>query len=209
MKLELKPVTYKACKFACQNWHYSKKIPASAIFRLGIFEDDIFKGIILFGKGASINIGSPFNLKHYEICELTRIALINHTNPVSKIISIAIKILKKQNPSIKLIVSYADCGQSHLGIIYQASNWLYLGKTNIEYHYEITNLITKKKVKLHRRIIGSRKKGTSIFDFLKNKFPNCKFEYKKDVGKFKYVYILNNELNYLKEKAMSYPKNLP
>jgi hypothetical protein len=62
-----------------------------------------------------------------QVCELARVALSNHKTPVSKILSICIKMLKKQSPGTRLIVSYADTEQKHLGIIYQATNWIYTG----------------------------------------------------------------------------------
>lgn len=42
----------------------------------------------------------------------------------------SIKQLKKDVPQCRLIVSYADCDQSHLGTIYQATNWIYTGTNN-------------------------------------------------------------------------------
>ena len=40
------------------------------------------------------------------------------------------KFLKKQSPSLRLIVSYADPEQGHIGGIYQAGNWIYDGKSS-------------------------------------------------------------------------------
>ena len=34
-----------------------------------------------------------------------------------------------QSPGLKLVVSYADSKEGHLGTIYQATNWIYLGPT--------------------------------------------------------------------------------
>ena len=41
-----------------------------------------------------------------------------------------LKQLKKDAPMVRLVVSYADCDQEHLGTIYQATNWIYEGTKN-------------------------------------------------------------------------------
>ena len=42
-------------------------------------------------------------------------------------------MLRRQSPGLKLVVSYADRKEGHLGIIYQATNWLFLGEANQPY----------------------------------------------------------------------------
>jgi hypothetical protein len=46
---------------------------------------------------------------------LCRIALSKHATPVSRIISIAMKMLKREMPGIRLLVTYADLNQGHEG----------------------------------------------------------------------------------------------
>ena len=41
--------------------------------------------------------------------------------------SVAIKMLRRQSPGLRLLVSYADPEQGHHGGIYQGGNWIYLG----------------------------------------------------------------------------------
>lgn len=83
-----------------------------------MWENDVFIGVVLFGQGATPEIGSPYGLKGTEICELTRIALNKHKTPVSRIISIALRFLRSHCPGIKMVVSFADGGQNHHGGIY-------------------------------------------------------------------------------------------
>jgi hypothetical protein len=128
--LKIDWATHTAAKFACENWHYSKVLPSSMQKRVavGVWEDNIFKGVVVFGHGANPSIGSPYGLTINECVELTRVALNKtHITPVSKIIKIALNYLKKANPKLRLIVSYADTGQGHHGGIYQAGGWIYEG----------------------------------------------------------------------------------
>jgi hypothetical protein len=126
-KLKIDWATHQAAKYACLNWHYSKSVPVGKLVKVGAWENDKFIGVVIFSHGANKSIGSPYNLDLQSCCELTRVALTHHENDVSKILALAIQFLKKCCPKIKLIVSYADPEQGHVGTIYQATNWIYVG----------------------------------------------------------------------------------
>lgn len=130
--LKLDFCTFEAAKYAVEHWHYSKSMPAGKLVKIGVWEHNIFKGCVLFGRGANNNLCKSFKLKQTECIELVRIALSKHETPVSRIVSIALKLLCKQSPGIKLIVSYADTAQGHVGGIYKASNWIYTGESHSE-----------------------------------------------------------------------------
>ena len=129
MNLRLDWCSHEAAKYAVENWHYSKTMPVPPIIKIGVWENAKFIGVVLFSRGASSNLYKPYNITHYQGCELTRVALNKHISPVTRIIKIAIKMLKKTNPELRIIVSFADPHYNHTGGIYQAGNWLYAGKT--------------------------------------------------------------------------------
>lgn len=132
-ELKLDWCSHEAAKYAVEKWHYSHVMPAGKIVKIGVWENDVFIGVVLFSRGANNNIGKPYGLKQTEICELTRVALHKHQTPVSRIVSIAIKMLRKQSLEIRLIVSYADeQQQGHIGGVYQAMNWLYAGSSQAQ-----------------------------------------------------------------------------
>ena len=137
MKPELKIdwASHDAAKYACLNFHYSKAVPMPPLVKIGVWEDKKFIGVVLFSRGASPMLGAAYGLTQTECCELTRVALTKHATPVSKIISIAIKFLKKNNKGLKLIVSFADQMQGHHGGIYQAGGWIYSGTSNESFEY--------------------------------------------------------------------------
>lgn len=129
MTLHLGWCDAKAARFAVEHWHYSKRMPATPYAAIGVWEHGEFIGCVLFSRGSTNHIGSPYGLRQTEICELTRVALRAHTAPVTRIISIALRMLKAQSPGLRLVVSYADPHQGHTGRIYQAGNWIYAGQT--------------------------------------------------------------------------------
>jgi hypothetical protein len=125
-------------------------MPAGKMVRVGVWENDSFIGCVLFSRGSTGNIGKPYGLPQTQIVELTRIALRGHRVAVSRIVSIAVRLLKKANPGLRLLVSYADRQQGHHGGIYQAANWLYVGMTNVDSSLCINGEI------VHRRTVYSR-----------------------------------------------------
>lgn len=129
VKLHLDWCSHEAAKYACENWHYSKCLPVGKIVKIGVWENDKFIGCILYSRGANKSLMSQIGLQQTEGCELTRVALKNHATPVSKMLAISFKLLKKSNSGLKAVISFADKEQNHHGGIYQASNWLYMGET--------------------------------------------------------------------------------
>jgi hypothetical protein len=138
MKIVLK-IDYcdnRAALYACKAWHYSKSLPAGKAVYYGVWEDRKFVGAVIFARGASSNLYKQYNLTNNEACELVRVALGKHKYPVSKIVSICLRMLRKRSPKIKLIISFADPAQGHIGAIYQAGGWLYLGTTEKSKQYK-------------------------------------------------------------------------
>jgi hypothetical protein len=201
-KLRVDWATHEAAKYACLNWHYSKCLPVGKLVKVGVWEGEKFIGVVLFSRGATPEIGSPYGLKQVEICELTRIALTKHLTPVSKVLSIAIKFLKKTSPNLKMIVSFADEGQGHHGGIYQATNWIYTGGS--ETHAYLVNGVQYHPKSLHSKY-GTG--GQSIPWLQKNIDKNAK----RIISGFKHKYLmpLDDEMM-VKIKSLSkpYPKRI-
>jgi len=201
MNLHLDWCSHEAAKYACEKWHYSKCLPSGKTVKIGVWEEKKFIGVIIFSSGANPMIGKPYNLKMTEICELTRVALTSHKNQVSKIVAISIKILRKFCPKLRLIVSYADPEQNHVGAIYQAMNWVFVGRTSSE-----TQIVVQGQ-KRHRRSVNSIF-GCSSLDFIKKNI-DPKARKIKDEGKLKYLMPLDNEMHLQIQKlAKPYPKKV-
>jgi hypothetical protein len=82
-------------------------------------------------RGACANIGQPFGLRQDQIAEVTRIALApGHVAPVSRVLAIVVRLLRRSNPGLELLISYSDQRQGHDGRgVYGACGWTYLGET--------------------------------------------------------------------------------
>lgn len=119
----------EAATYAVTRWHYSKVMPAGKKITLGAWEHDSFVGAVIFSAGATHKLAEQWGLLPTQACEMTRVAFREHENPVSQTVAQALKILKRTNPGLRLVVSFADPEHDHHGGIYQAGNWLYTGRS--------------------------------------------------------------------------------
>ena len=179
--------SYEAAKYAVLHWHYSKKMPVSKLNNIGIWESGKFIGVIIFGVGATRKMVAPYGLIPEEGCELVRIAMMEHDNYVTRCVSKAIKIMKGHNPGLRLIVSYADPNQSHLGKIYQAGNWIYSGLGAGAYFY-----LDKNGREYHSRNIGNYE-GVDKFGVTKHHYDSMVHKEKRP-GKYRYLYPLDKAM---------------
>ena len=201
MNLRLDWCSYEAAKHAVMNWHYSKTMPFGKTLKIGVWEYNKFIGVVLYGYSSTPNVAKGAKLKQQEIVELTRVALNNHKSSVSKIISISIKMLKYSNPGLKLVVSFADADQSHIGVIYQAGSWIYTGLNmkNAKNGYIVNGDF------LHCRSAGMKIGRNTLETVRKYLDPNAIVHYTK--GKYRYLYPLNKEMRkQIEPLAKPYPK---
>src|SRR5438132_11617738 len=90
----------RAADCAVQKWHYSRSLSSARNAYLGVWEADKFVGAIVFGIGAgNATNGLRFGLKrNCAVAELTRVALGKHSTRVSRILSIALRMLQRHCP---------------------------------------------------------------------------------------------------------------
>lgn len=129
--MRLSRATPQAIKYACMHFHYAKAIPVNTIGYNVYNANNEWCGVILYGAGANKHIGNEYNLPQGGVLELVRVALNGKQEQTSQAVVMSLKQLHKDCPLVRLVVSYADCDQSHLGTIYQATNWVYVGTNNI------------------------------------------------------------------------------
>lgn len=124
----------KANKFTCY-YHYSHIGFKKAKLNLGVFNKNTQKlvGVMQWGCSAQEAIRLDRYVKNLiykeEYYELNRFCMADEEekNSESQAISLGIKWIKKFQPYIRLLVSYAGRKEGNYGFIYQATNWEYLG----------------------------------------------------------------------------------
>ena len=157
------------------------------LVKIGVWEDGKFRGVVVFSRGASPSLLKPYGLKQSEGCELTRVALTKHSAPVSRIIRIAIALLKKKAPTLQIVVSFADPQQGHHGGIYQAGNWIYTGTTAASKDYYF------KGKRLHSRQVSEKGWNVQQGKTRKTKKPS-ECDIVKTPPKHRYIFPLNKTI---------------
>lgn len=149
--MRLTKASQKAVRYACLHFHYAKAVPVNTLGYNVYNDNDEWCGVVLFGSGSNNNIGNEYKLKQGQVFELVRVALNGKQSCTSQCVALALKALHKDCPLCRLVVSYADCDQNHLGTIYQATNWFYVG-TMMQNEHDSSWIIHGKRY--HGRIIS-------------------------------------------------------
>lgn len=200
MRLEV--ASKEAIDYACKYFHYAKKTPIATCSYSVFNDNNEWCGVIIYGRGNNKDIGTRYNLSQGQIVELLRVALNGKQEQTSKALSISLRLLKKDNPLVKLVVSYADTGQNHKGIIYQATNWYfdYISKPCAPSIY-----IKEKNKTIHNR--NWQEKGKK--KYYKDLVSSGKASYIFQKPKIKYLYPLDKQTESLcKNLAKPYIKDI-
>lgn len=144
-RLRVEWCSVQAARFAVERWHYTGTLPPIKTVRVGVWWDEQFAGAVIFSRPCR-NQHRSYRLRPEQVCELGRVALGQHEGfHVTAVVSRAIKLLKQRCPGLRLIVSFADPAQGHLGRIYQAGNWIYTGRS------APARVLVHRGKRLHRR----------------------------------------------------------
>ena len=125
----LVPISKGSCA-AITKYHYLHKWPGVVTLSLAMMRQEEFLGIIVFAlppRETSKRYGG-------ETWELARLWIDDKVpqNGETWLIGKAIRFIRKNHQSIKVIVSYADPSAGHSGTIYKAANWIADGRTDQE-----------------------------------------------------------------------------
>lgn len=206
--MEVRKITRKECEPFILNVHYAKRWP-SISYAYGLFKktnDDIFPdseeliGIVTYGtpSSAPLRRGLAGDSYKEQIIELNRLCLkYNKKNEASFLISKSLKML----PRNKIIISYADSSQNHVGYIYQATNFLYCGLSA-----KRTDWAIKGKEHLHGQTIADKFRGVNNRSKAIREKYGDDFYLKPRPRKHRYIYIIGSK-KYKKKvlKSLKYP----
>ena len=135
-EIQVKVIPAKiANEFVKKNHHSGKVVPNSTL-HFGCFLDDKLHGVLSYGspldKSKVLPLVQPSSWN--EMLELNRMAFDDYLPKYSesRCIAISIRLIKKNAPHIKWILSFSDSTQCGDGTIYRASGFV------------LTNIVTNK-----------------------------------------------------------------
>lgn len=128
--LSVRRISYEQTKPFILGIHYARRMPCVQ-YAFGLFEENDLIGVVTYGSPASAPLckGVAGEENRKRVIELNRLVLLpdrNVHNYASFLVSHSLKML----PHGLFVVSYADAeGWGHVGYVYQATNFIYTGKT--------------------------------------------------------------------------------
>lgn len=127
----VKKASVKEIRRAIVTGHYSGVMPDATQEAFGAYQNEVLIGAAAYGPGGnSKTFGAIINgFDSSNARELIRLWVHPEapTNTASFIIGRSLRLLPE---NVGLVVTFADSGQSHIGAIYQATNFHYLGMSN-------------------------------------------------------------------------------
>jgi hypothetical protein len=122
----VKPISNKiAQEIVVKNHYLHRKAPCS--FAFGLFNpSNELMGVVIYGtpSSAPLRQGIAGKDESNNVVELTRLWVSDKAPKNGESFLIGRSLGKSGK---EIIVSFADTSQNHLGIVYQATNWLYTG----------------------------------------------------------------------------------
>ncbi len=148
--LEVKPLSTLVARKLVEREHYLRSFPGGTKLAFGVFLHSHLLGAVTLGVGPTNAHRLVDRATNDDCLTLTRLWLsdILPRNSESHTLAI-ITVALRRNSSIKFLVSYADPSQGHIGIVYQASGWLYTGLSATTPLYDIGDGINH-----HSRSLG-------------------------------------------------------
>ena len=146
------PVSRTDCEPFILNIHYAGRWP-SISYAYGLYVDGELCGVVTYGTPPSAPLRRGIAGDEYknDVLELNRLCLkYNRKNEASYLIGASLKMLSKN----KIIVSFADTQQKHIGIVYQATNFIYCGLSAKRTDWKI-----KGKEHLHGQTVADEFRG--------------------------------------------------
>ncbi len=110
--------------------HYLRAMAAAPRRCYGVFLDGVLRGGVVFTSGARHGYRLLSAARPQDVATLARLWLSDElpANSESRVLGIVLRDLRRTT-SWKLLLSYADPAAGHVGTIYQATGWRYLGET--------------------------------------------------------------------------------
>ena len=179
-QIVVKVINSKTANEFVRRNHYSGSVVQNSVLHFGCFLDGRLHGVLQYGNSIDkrntigfVDTGLSVNEGWNSFLELNRMAFDDYLpkNSESRCIAITIRMIKKNAPHIKWLLSYADGTQCGDGTIYRASGFKLYGINKNSTIYEMPDGSSKAK------------HGTSKADFTGAK--------KKEGNQFRYIFLID------------------
>ena len=133
----IRETDYETAKKIILEYEWLGTIPPNCQHFFGIFFDNYCGGIVVYGDTTTQTIKESIAGKKNvsKVIQLQRGATVYwaHPHSASKLISKSLQFIEKLG--YRIVVAFADPQAGEIGTVYQATNWLYCGLTEIRPDY--------------------------------------------------------------------------
>jgi len=172
--------------------HYSHKATKNRMLSMVVFHDDHGHtplGFIQLGYGIRPHMKHTISedITKDNYCEFDRMWLddILPHNSETMVIGMLLWFIKRWNPKIEYIITYADGSVGNIGTIYKASNAISVGKVPVDFYVLASGERVHPVTMWHRH-------GTRAAAAMKELYPGIT-HIKGTEFQYRFLYILNNK----------------
>ncbi len=162
-EIEIRVIPSKIANDFVKKTHYSGKVVPNSTLHFGAFLDGSLHGVMSYGpslnKKGTINTVKETGWN--EFIELNRMAFDEYLpkNSESRCLAISFKLIKKNAPQIKWIISFADGTQCGDGTIYRAGG------------FDLINIKVNKSMWVHK-VTGEKMQDMQFYHTMTKKDSN-------------------------------------
>jgi len=205
--LEIKEIAFQTTKKYIKENHYSHTISSSIRVSLGFYYKNNLITAVVYGCPIGRRVTQWLQVSGDNCLELVRLFSEDGLpkNTESYCIAQSFKYIKEKYPQYKYLISYADPNHGHVGYIYQATNWRYVGVQR--------RLLPERRIFIDNKEVHTRslnaKHGSTSKKKLEEIYGN-RLKIIQALKKHVYLMCLGNKKEkkewYTKFKELPYPK---
>lgn len=200
--LHVEPVPPAIVRDLIVQQHYLHSMPAAARLCFGVYQDGVLSGAVIFTAGARQGHKLLAAAKPQEVATLARLWLSDSLpkNAESRVIGVVLRHLR-HHTDWKLLLSYADPSVGHVGTIYQATGWLFMGESCPTSYVNLGD-----GQLIHPRTVYERYGSNAIGHLRRTGIPAQR---QPVSSKYRYAYLLDSSWRWrLRGIVQPYPKAL-
>ena len=148
--LRVSPIPLRTARSFLVSEHYLHTLPAGTQLAFGVFLGSSLAGALSLGVGPKNGHALVQGAGQDDCLTLTRFFLDDRLprNSASRVLGMVMHVLQRHT-NLLFVLTYADPMHGHVGTIYQATNWLYTGRSEATPLYDLGNGIPR-----HSRSLG-------------------------------------------------------
>jgi hypothetical protein len=190
----VKPVSYHLAKKIILEYEWLGTM-ATTNYHYGIFFGNLCGGVVCYavgGGGANVYASHELGVFKHQLAYLARgaCAYWTPTGSASKLISFSLKFLRRDCKEVRLALAYSDTDAGEIGTVYQATNWICVGKGRYTNQMIAPNGRVYDQKIIHNLRIQAGKRKTVKWGQQKHHMLNTGWKLQKSNPKYRYVYIL-------------------